>query len=78
MNRLKISRSKGKQFPNLLGLRVEFLNILKTKNVLQPFFSNDIEKIMMYKSYTNKLESTSKINYYKAQFEKCKTNLKVT
>ena len=39
------------------------------------FFSNDIEKIIKCKSYTNKLESTSKINYYKTQFKKCKTNL---
>ena len=39
------------------------------------FFSNDIAKVMIYKKYSNKLnkiKSTSKVNYYNAQFEKCR------
>jgi hypothetical protein len=45
------------------------------------FFSNNSSKIEQYKDYSNKLnkiKSVSKKNYYTAQINTCKNNLKAT
>jgi hypothetical protein len=78
----EVPRSKARQFSKP-WITSGILKSIKTKHKMyrSHFFSNDIEKVTIYKKYSNKLnkiKSTSKVNYYNAQFEKCKNNLKAT
>ena len=70
----EVPRSKAKQFSKP-WITSGILKSIKTKQKMyrSHFFSNDIEKVTIYKKYSNKLnkiKSTSKVNYYNAQFEK--------
>ncbi len=77
------SQSKLKQLNKPWISTFDLLNSIKTKQRMYRthFYSNNKRKIDMYKSYSNKLNKLKKIyktNYYKAQFDKHKNNLKFT
>ena len=78
----QVSRSKRKQFTKP-WITNGILKSIKTKQKMYHthFHSNNINKVIQYKKYSNKLnkiKQKSKISYYNTQFTKYKTNLKAT
>ena len=78
----QVSRSKRKQFTKP-WITNGILKSIKTKQKMYHthFHSNNINKVIQYMKYSNKLnkiKQKSKISYYNTQFTKYKTNLKAT